>query len=82
MLCKVYCEANGQLLLVPDAREARSEVERSFGPLKACGSIDTQDLPAQLLPRIESELSDHSYAVLSFGVIEGIISGHLDLAKA
>ena len=79
MRCQVYCEAKGQLLLVPDSREARSEVERSFGPLKHCGSIDTQDLPAQLVPKIESELSAHCYAVLSFGVIEGIASGRRDL---
>ena len=80
MRCQVYCEAKGQLLLVPDSREARSEVERSFGPLKHCGSIDTQDLPAQLVPKIESELSAHCYAVLSFGVIEGVVSGRRDLA--
>lgn len=63
MRCSVYT-GRGELVLVPDCMKASREAERGHGPLRHCGTFDTDGLPADLVERIEGAFDDHFYVVL------------------
>ena len=72
MLCQVYCEDKGQMLLLADTPGVAlaPEVENRFGTLKRCGAIDTTEFSSSLKLGLESQLSARAYAVVSFGMVE------------
>lgn len=63
MRCSVYT-GRGELVLVPDCMKASREAERGHGPLRHCGSFETDGLPPDLAERIDHAVDDRFYAVL------------------
>ena len=61
MRCTAYRTRTDHLLLVPDCMVATREAERRFGPLQACGLVDTDRLPPPLQDAVERDFEARSY---------------------
>ena len=64
MDCTVY-QTRDRLVLVPDCMRASVQVESLFGPMTACGTIDTEALETELSKHYDEALGTELYVTSS-----------------
>lgn len=65
MLCNMYGDAEGDLILVPECMLAPQSAMRAYGPLRDCGTIRTRVLPGELQEAVKRDFVTQFFSVIA-----------------
>ena len=65
MLCRIYGDDKGDLILVPECMQASQLAEHTYGPLRDRGTLRTRMLPNDLRKSVQRDFDEKSFSVVA-----------------